>query len=175
MRVWRDIVEHGYKHALIFEDDVRLVDNFKSKMTAVLDEVEGISWDVIHLGPILPIKKLQVTPSLFEGQALGTHAYIISLECAKKISVFEPELIKVSPDFQLNRFPLKFLCVNEPIANQENIDRPPVLGVLESWKTGDIGFARTIDFTYFFRYCFQKFKHFIILLVLVLTVWLLRR
>jgi GR25 family glycosyltransferase involved in LPS biosynthesis len=173
VRIWRDIVENGYESALIFEDDVRLVDNFKVKFNSILDELKGISWDIIHLGPILPIQLTQVTPSLFEGQALGTHAYIISLECAKKISVFEAELIKVSPDFQLNRFPLKFLCVNEPLAKQENIEQPPLVGVLESWFTGDIGLERTVDFTYFFRYSFQKFKHYIIVVILLLIAWFL--
>ena len=145
------------------------------KLNSILNEVNGISWDIIHLGPILPIKMMQITPSLFEGQALGTHAYIISLECAKKISVFEAELIKVSPDFQLNRFPLKFLCVNDPIAKQENIEQSPLVGVFESWFKGDIGLERTVDFTYFFRYCFQKFKHCIIVFILLLTVWFLRK
>ena len=170
VRVWRDMVQKGYETALVFEDDVFLVPNFKTKLEEVLAEANTASWDFIHLGPITPVKKRQVTPLLYEGQPLGTHAYIISLKCAQKISVFEPELMKVGIDFQMNRFPIRFLCVNEPLAKQELVDSSPLTGVLKSWITGDIGVERTVEFTHFIRLAFQRFKVAIIFLIVILVL-----
>lgn len=174
VRVWRDVVNKGREVALVCEDDVCLVPNFKTKLEEIMTEADTVPWDFIHLGPITPVKKCQVTPSLYEGQPLGTHAYIIRLDCAKKLSVFEPELMKVGIDFQMNRFPIRFLCVNEPIAKQELIDSSPLSGVLKSWVTGDIGVNRTVEFTHFIRLGFQRFKPVIILLTLVLVIYFVR-
>jgi hypothetical protein len=174
VRVWRDMIQKGYESALIFEDDVFLVPNFKTKLDEVLVEASTIPWDFINLGPITPIKKCQVTPLLYEGQPLGAHAYIISLECARKVSVFEPELMKVGIDFQMNRFPIRFVCVNEPLAKQELIDSSPLTGVLKSWITGDIGTQRTVEFTHFIRLVFQRFKVSIIFITVLLVLYFLR-
>ena len=174
VRVWRDIVEKGRDMALVCEDDVRLVPDFKTKLDKVLEDANGTSWDVINLGPITPIIKTKITNDLYEGQPLGTHAYLISIECARKISLFDPKFMKVGIDFQMNRFPIRFLCVNEPIAKQELIDSSPLSGVLKSWVTGDIGVNRTVEFTHFIRLGFQRFKLVIILLTLVLIIYFVR-
>jgi glycosyl transferase family 25 len=174
VRVWRDMVAKGYDMALVCEDDVFLVPNFKSKLENIVSEANTVPWDFLHLGPITPVKKCQVTESLYEGQPLGTHAYVIRLDCAKKISVFEPELMKVGIDFQINRFPIRFLCVNEPIAKQELVDNSPLTGVLKSWITGDIGVNRTVEFTHFIRLIFQRFKPIIILSLLILVIYIVR-
>lgn len=174
-RVWRDMVEKGYPAALVFEDDVRLVPNFISKLIEVLNDAEGIPWDIIHLGPLLPIAKEKgIIQSLYEGQALGTHAYLISLECAKKIAPFDAELMKVSVDFQLNRFPLRLFCVGEPLAKQESVDDEPLVGLVKSAVKGDIGLERTFDLNYLLRFFAERFKPFLVLLVAFIALILSR-
>jgi hypothetical protein len=174
-RVWRDIVENEYPAALVFEDDVRLVPDFISKLSEVLDDAKGIPWDIIHLGPLLPIaKNKNVIESLYEGQALGTHAYLISLECAKKIAPFEAELMKVSVDFQLNRFPLRIFCVGEPLAKQESADDEPLIGLMKSAMNGDIGMDRTFDLNYLIRFFTGQFK-FILVFIIAFIVLILSR
>jgi hypothetical protein len=174
-RIWRDIVDKGHQHALIFEDDVRLVTNFGLKLKNIMEEVEGTDWDIIHLGPLIPIIKRDVTNSLYEGQPLGTHAYIMTLECAKKIAPFKPELMKVSVDFQLNRFPLKILCVKDSLAKQESIDDEPLIGLMKSAFKGDIGMDRTYDLNYFIRFGFQRFRIVIVFVAAFLFLWFTRR
>lgn len=174
-RIWKDIVDKEYEMALIFEDDVRLVPDFSLKLKSILDEVKDIEWDMIHLGPLIPIVKRQVTPSLYEGQPLGTHAYLISLECARKIAVFDPALFKVSVDFQLNRFPLRILCVNTSLAKQESIEDEPLIGLMKSAFKGDIGLDRTYDLNYFIRFGFQRFRILIVFIVTYIFLWFCRR
>ena len=174
VRVWKDIVEKGHDMALVCEDDVRLVPDFKTKLNEFLDEVEHIPWDIINLGPITPILKTNVPVNLYEGQPLGTHAYVIRLGCAKKISVFDPKFMKVGIDFQLNRFPIMILCTHEAIAKQECVEDSVFIGLIKSTFKGDIGFARTYDFTYFIRLAFQRFKPVIILLILILIFYALK-
>jgi hypothetical protein len=169
------MVEKGYSAALVFEDDVRLVPNFVSKLVEVLNEAEDIPWDIIHLGPLLPIAKEKgLVQTLYEGQALGTHAYLISLECAKKIAPFDAELMKVSVDFQLNRFPLRIFCVGEQLAKQESVDEEPLVGLVKSAINGDIGLHRTFDLNYLFRFFAERFKPFLVLLVSFIVLILSR-
>jgi GR25 family glycosyltransferase involved in LPS biosynthesis len=173
--IWRDIVEKKHTISLIFEDDVCLVPDFITKLQIVLEEAKGLPWDVIHLGPLLPIKKGLVSTILYEGQPLGTHAYLISYECAKKIAPFDARLMKVSVDFQLNRFPIRIFCVNEPLAKQMAVDENSHIGLLISAFDGDIGFSRTFDFHYLIRYMFHKFRPLIILVVSILLLYIVRR
>lgn len=174
-RVWRDMIEKGHPAALVFEDDVRLVPDFISKLAEVIEDAEGIPWDIIHLGPLLPIAKHKgVIQSFYEGQALGTHAYIISLECAKKIAPFDAELMKVSVDFQLNRFPLRIYCVGEPLAKQESADDEPFVGLMKSAINGDIGIDRTFDLNYLIRFFTGRFRNFIVVVVAFIVLILSR-
>ena len=174
-RVWRDMIEKGHPAALVFEDDIRLVPDFTSKLVRVLEDAEGIPWDIIHLGPLLPIAKEKgLTQDLYEGQALGTHAYLISLECAKKIAPFDAELMKVSVDFQLNRFPLRLFCVGEQLAKQESLDEDPLVGLMKSAINGDIGLDRTFDLNYLFRFFAERFRPFLVVLVAFIVLILTR-
>jgi hypothetical protein len=173
-RIWKDIVEKGHALALIMEDDVRLIPNFKTKLQQILEEAKSIPWDIIHLGPLIPIFKQNVSESLYEGQPLGTHAYLIRLECARKIYPFDPSLMKVSVDFQLNRFPIKILCTYETLAKQVSMEDAPLVGLMKSAFEGDIGLDRTYDLNYFIRYAFQKFGIIIALLVSFVILILIR-
>ena len=147
-RVWRDMIEKGHEMALVFEDDVCLSPDFKTKLEEVIKEVAGISWDIIHLGPLLPIVKQHITPRIYEGQPLGTHAYLITLDCAKKIAPFD--------------------------ANQVSIEDDPLIGLMKSAFEGDLGLERTYDLNYFIRYGIQRFGVFIGLFVAFIILILIR-
>ena len=170
VRVWRDIVAKGHEVALILEDDVELSPNFGSKLEEVLEEAKD--WDMIFLGYMLPIVRCDVSKNLFEGQPLGTHAYLINIECAGKLTNFDPKLIKVGIDAQLNRFPLKILCSKTILASQgdvmSSLGLPNIMSILE----GDIGLARTMDFDFFMRFIMQKCKP---LLIYLITSYLLEK
>ena len=175
-RVWRDMIEKGHQVALVFEDDVCLIPNFKTKLLEVLEDAEGIPWDIIHLGPLLPMpKQKDVEQALYEGQALGTHAYMITLECAKKIAPFDAKLMKVSVDFQLNRFPLRIFCVGETLAKQESIETEPLVGLMKSTIKGDIGLDRTFDLNYLIRFSIERFQTLIVLFASLVALILSRR
>lgn len=173
--IWRDMVLKNRDIALVFEDDVCLESDFKNKLNQILEDAKNLPWDVIHLGPLLPIRKGLATPSLYEGQPLGTHAYVINYECAKKIAPFDASLMKVSVDFQLNRFPIRIFCVNEPLAKQMTVDENSHIGLLISAFDGDIGFSRTFDFHYLIRYIFHKFRPLIIFLTSILLLYFVKR
>lgn len=174
VRVWRDMVEKGHEFALITEDDVRFVPNFKTKLEELLQEASDFPWDMINIGPICPVIKTDVSENLFEGRTLSTHSYVIKLECARKLAVFDPKFYKVGVDFQLNLFPIRILCVRESLSKQECIDDNMILGFAKSLVKGDIGFQRTVDVPHHVRFGFQRFKLLIILLVLILVCFFVR-
>ena len=174
VRVWRDMVEKGHEIALVTEDDIRLVPHFKQKLDDLLREAADLPWDMINIGPICTVEKTQVTEKLYEGRTLATHAYLITLECARKLAVFDPKFYKVPVDFQLNLFPIRIMVVYESLAKQESVDDHIFLGFLKSLVKGDIGLQRTMDVPHYLRFGFQRFKTLIILLVLVLTWFLVR-
>ena len=175
-RIWKDMVEKGHESAIVFEDDVCLISNFRSKLHEIMEDAQGLEWDIIHLGPIMPISKERYVEglALYEGKALGTHAYIISLECARKISVFEPELLQVPVDFQLNRFPLKIFCTGKALAKQESIESEPLVGLWKSTFNGDIGIDRTFDLNYLIRFCTKRFRTLIVLFTAFIVLFLVR-
>jgi len=170
VRVWRDMVEKGYDIALVSEDDIRLVPNFKTKLEELLQEAKAYSWDMINIGPICTVEKTQVSDTLYEGRTLATHAYLITLDCARKLADFDPKFYKVPVDFQLNLFPIRIMIVYESLAKQESLNDNMFFGFLKSLVNGDIGLQRTMDVPHYLRFGFQKFKLFIILFSLVL-VW----
>lgn len=159
VRVWRDMVARGHQRALVFEDDIELGPDFRTKLDTILLEANLIqNWDMIFLGYITPIIRSRVTNSLYEGQPLGTHAYIVNLECARKLAVFDPKFMKVGIDFQLNRMPLRILCSSEILTSQGDVASRHGLFPLASALEGDIGWNRTLDFGFFARWLFQNAK-----------------
>jgi len=170
VRIWKDVVEKGYEIALVTEDDVRFVPNFKQKLEDLLLEASDFPWDMINIGPLCPVVKTDVSKNLYEGRTLSTHSYVIKLECARKLAVFDPKFYKVGVDFQLNLFPIRILCVRESLSKQECIDDNMILGFAKSLVKGDIGLQRTVDVPHHVRFGFQRFKFLIILLVLILVL-----
>jgi len=174
VRIWRDVVEKGYEIALVTEDDVRFVPNFKQKIEDLLLEASEFPWDMINIGPICPVIKTDVSSNLYEGRTLSTHSYLIRLECAKKLAEFDPKFYKVGIDFQLNLFPIRILCVRESLAKQECIDDNMIIGFVKSLVKGDIGLQRTVDVPHHVRFGFQRFKLYIILIILVIVWFFIR-
>jgi len=171
VRIWRDIVTQGYEQALVFEDDVTLLHNFKTKLQTILSEATRVpEWDMIFLGHITPIYRSMVSENLVEAQPLGTHSYLINLECARKLCNFDPKFMKVGIDFQLNRFPLKILCTRELITSQGDMASEMGFLSLKSMVDGDIGLERTMDFGFVVRLGMQHLKIFIVLAVALLVL-----
>jgi len=121
IRVWRDIVENRYDVALVFEDDVSLVPGFMHKLEKVMQELPD-DWDFVNLGAVdifrNDIKKL--SDEIIFGQSLLTHAYIITLECAKKWSYFNSNKLTRSIDIHMMYYPSNNMHLREPIAIQNN-------------------------------------------------------
>ena len=169
------MVAKNHRMALVLEDDVELSLNFKEKLSKVIQEASMVpGWDVIFVGYITPIIRRRLTNNLSEAQALATHSYLISLECARKLAAFDPKLMKVGIDFQLNRFPLKILCTHELLASQGDAFSRHGLFPYMSLLTGDIGWDRTIDFGFFARLALHYGKGLIILLLLNFVIKLTR-
>lgn len=146
-RVYRDIVKNGYERALIFEDDVHLAPNFKTKLEIAMEEVSPFEWDLFYLGHNLSIKEEFLTSNIFAGKPLATHAYVITLEAAKKICNLDTKLIRHSIDFELNRIPLHRLGLVNKIAFQSPSGH--LLDEAIHSLKGDLWADRTIDLEHF--------------------------
>lgn len=86
VEIVKDILKNNYKSALILEDDVVFVDNFVEKYNQYLSALPE-DWDACWVGTCCNIHA-----PYSQGQHLYkqkgsrcTHAYVISLSCAKKI------------------------------------------------------------------------------------------
>ena len=171
IRVWRDIVKNGYKISLIFEDDIRILPNFGSKLEEVLEDLKYIpDWDYVNLGPLAwRDRGPRVTENLVSGSAWGAHCYLVSQKCAQKISNWETKDLRYCQDVQIARSPLNMYYTSKPLANQESFGYS-TFGVISSWFRGDIGFSRTPDIDFFLRDIFQRDIILIILLLYALKV-----
>ena len=138
IRVWRDMVEKGHEMALVFEDDITLVPNFNSKLQEVMSELPD-EWDFVNLGTTdgLYINFRRFSDHLMIGQALNAHAYLISRQCAKKWSDFDPKYLKSQFDVFIMNYPSYNLHVEKPLA-------------LQNGDVSTIGaMTRTFDWTFF--------------------------
>ncbi|KAJ1962186.1 hypothetical protein GGI12_002796 [Dipsacomyces acuminosporus] len=85
MNVLKDIVIHGYQHALILEDDVDFEADIKSRMGDLLPHVPA-AWDILYLGHCSRerFKQTEFHKDLFVARRPScTHAYAVSFEGAK--------------------------------------------------------------------------------------------
>jgi GR25 family glycosyltransferase involved in LPS biosynthesis len=139
IRVWRDVVENGHEMAMVFEDDISLVPDFNLKLREIMAELPD-DWDYVNLGTTdgCHINFRRFSDHLMTGQALNTHAYLISRKCAKKWSDFEPKYLKSQIDVFIMNYPSYNLHVEKPMA-------------LQNGDTSTIGtlFTRTFDWTFF--------------------------
>mmetsp|Transcript_14371 Transcript_14371/g.13869 ORF Transcript_14371/g.13869 Transcript_14371/m.13869 type:complete len:371 (+) Transcript_14371:147-1259(+) len=106
-KFWQMVVDRNLDHAIIFEDDVKLVDNFKDKLQDHLTLFGQEKYDVVLLGAIgrvhpegkdgfgtrifsayiggtRPLKR--ISEHLYQPRRpAGTHAYMVSQEGARKL------------------------------------------------------------------------------------------
>lgn len=143
IRVWRDIVDKGYPMALVFEDDARLVPNFKEKLDKVIQDLPN-DWDVVNLGSAQGgrIKQKKISKHLVKGRSLMTHCYLISQKAARHMSHWSTRHLKYPIDGELTRAPIYMLYTYEPLAKQ--CMTYPFVCMIKSSFEGDIGIFRSI-------------------------------
>ncbi|XP_033732543.1 procollagen galactosyltransferase 1-like isoform X2 [Pecten maximus] len=101
--IWKEILDKGYKTALVFEDDVRFEPYFKTKLRRLLDEVEDRvpNWDLLYLGR----KRLKLSEETYvdgsqtlvwPSYSYWTLSYILSDRGARKLLQQQP-LSKMIP------------------------------------------------------------------------------
>ena len=104
--LWKHIAMSGIPNAIIFEDDVRLPDNFMDMFNEEMENVpEG--WDMVNLGILYPERfsdgRCEVThikgkvwrfhkPNKWDGCLDGLHAYLLSASGAEKLAGMKFEL-----------------------------------------------------------------------------------
>jgi hypothetical protein len=131
-KVWKDMVKNDHEMALVFEDQAKLCENFKTK----LDEIQlPEKWDVIYLGYITPIPGKRQTRHLVEGKALGTWSTIVSLDFAKKLLMLDPYDFYITPDVTISFLPLKTFYVKEKLACRDSV---PTIGGVNFITRGSI-------------------------------------
>ena len=161
IRVWRDIVENGYDVALVFEDDVSLVPGFMDKLEKVMQELPD-DWDFVNLGAVdifrNDIKK--VSDNLIFGQSLLIHAYLITLECAKKWSYFNSNKLTRSIDIHMMYYPSNNIHLREPIVIQNNKTESTIGGL-----------PRSFDYNLFV----VKWGFIVILLIVSIILYIFRK
>ena len=112
-RVFEDVVKNDHPLALVFEDTVSLDTEFNSKLQAIkLPD----RWDLVYLGYLMPIKYVEYSDTLVRGKALGTWAFLVSLEAAKKILAFDPVDHWITLDVHLSLMPLRTFYTKEKLA-----------------------------------------------------------
>uniref|UniRef100_A0AAQ5YTI5 Glycosyl transferase family 25 domain-containing protein n=1 Tax=Amphiprion ocellaris TaxID=80972 RepID=A0AAQ5YTI5_AMPOC len=96
--IWKQVVQQELQQVLVLEDDVRFEPRFKSRLVAIMDNVQrvGLDWDLIYVGR----KRLQVKQPEYwvkgvqnlvhPGYSYWTLGYVLSLNGAKKLLQAKP-------------------------------------------------------------------------------------
>jgi glycosyl transferase, family 25 len=131
MACWRRVVERGLPMALILEDDVSLVPDFRDTMARALASVPN-DWHVLVLGCFACHPVIQNTINFFGKRTQmfnngvvrelrhfgGTHAYLVSQAGAQFLLERAPK-VKYHIDIQMGRIPgIRLYGVVEDIAFQ---------------------------------------------------------
>lgn len=80
----RLIIDRGYRHALILEDDATLDEWNSATLQRVNHFIDTKKPDILFLGVILGKMWLTWFPSIARCRAVGAHAYILSVEGARR-------------------------------------------------------------------------------------------
>lgn len=164
IRVWRDIVANGYETALVFEDDISLVPDFNYKLEQIISELPP-NWDYVNLGASdawrIDVKK--VSKTVYTGQALLAHGYLIRLDCAKKWSTFDSTHLKTAIDILMTYFPTHNLQITDPIV----IQKGSTLSTISNNFNG-----RSIDYTLLIK---QWGRFIVFLLTLTVLLYIFRK
>ena len=159
-KIWEDIVAKGHDKAVILEDDVDLVSEFKSKIESLkLPE----KWDVIYLYKVSPIFEGEENEDLNRGRSLSNATYIMSLEGAKKLIQFDHLDYRGNVDAQLAQMPLKTFWSKEEFATHD--------GFIYSTISFDAARIPLIHNSIYFE---QKFGAVAAILVILCLIWYLK-
>jgi len=163
IQIWRDIVKHGYENALILEDDVKLVSNFKIK----LEELEEPhTWDILYLFRIGEIVGSQYNDFFHHGKSLSTAGYIISNKCATRLHLLEYEDMGCSID--------EFLSVKLTLNNF--ISKTKLISInINDTINSEIGFSplrflKRWALEYWTEWLFEKFGWAIFIFLIVILI-----
>lgn len=164
--VYRDVVSNGYQNVLIFEDDVKLSDEFKNKIE---NFKEPSKWDILYLHAMNVITDGHREGDFILGKCLSTAAYIVSKEACEKLNVFDPMEIHIDLDIKLTELPINTWAYHDKTLVKAELP----------W-TGDIGFGpdriNKELIIYQFRYIEAKSGHvFAFMLLSFLVKFLLRK
>jgi len=112
-KVFSDIVKNNIEKAIIFEDTVKLCSNFKTKLERI---ILPDRWDLVYLGYVAPVFWSEYSDKLNRGKVLGTWSFMVTLECAKKLLVFDPLDHWITLDVHLTAMPLRTFYTKEKLA-----------------------------------------------------------
>jgi len=139
--IWERMVEKNTQKCIIFEDDVKFYSNFKEEFEKVTPFIPKDA-DVVFLDLLWCENKINVNKHVkkINGQFFGTHAYIITLEAAKKfLSKILPIEIQIdsymsyfSLENNMNMYTLKNICTQK--IHMSSIQQPCVICDLTSKK-----------------------------------------
>lgn len=88
--VWKEVTRNGFQHTLIFEDDVVFLKRIPARIYSDFLS-EHPDWEIFYLGhrPIIwdtrLVRKTE-TPGFVEVRSNDTHAYLIRLDIAQRLS-----------------------------------------------------------------------------------------
>lgn len=141
IRTWKTALDDNVSSALICEDDVEFVDNFRSKLQEAVNQAPT-QWDIIWAGCLfcedvsivgdlslslmnLRGKSKNISEKLWiPPYALGTHCYLVSRRGLHKLLRLSKNLNE-SIDIHMNRLlkkgELNGYALKSPIASQKNL------------------------------------------------------
>lgn len=168
IRVWKDIVVKGYPYALVFEDDSRLVDNFRECLDEIIQDLPT-GWDYVNLGPVWPwtLFRQNISQRLVQGSSTTTHCYLVSQKGALHLSQWNTSDVHFIVDMQIARTPLNSFYSRKPLATQ-NVRGVPLLGFFYSVFDGDLGIIRhSFDFDFGLRVHFFPIIFFVMIFICI--------
>lgn len=161
--VWKDIIDKGYKNALILEDDIKLHPKF-NEILATMIPPNG-DWDILYLFGLLPIYEGESdSPHFYKARSLSTAAYIVSERFSNRFKDITPEYMKCPID--------EFLALEvklDAYMNNQNL----ISLNMESAIDSSIGISLTRLTPTTLIYLLHKFKMQLIIIVVILTLWLI--
>jgi hypothetical protein len=169
-KVWQDILKNNYDQALIFEDDIHLVDNFVKQLENILHEIKinALQWDIVNLGNIVATFLKTATQNLIYGKPTGMQSYIINKNCIKKIITLDIKDFDYGIDYQLCRLPLKILYTKERLSYQSKCKNNIISGIF-TMINGDIGICnRTHDIEFLLVYSYRYIIGLVIICLLLI-------
>jgi len=161
--IWKDMIDKGYKNALILEDDIKLHPDFTTLLTDMIPP--SGDWDILYLFGLLPIYEGgSDSPHFNKARTLSTAAYIVSERFSNRFKDLSPEHMKCPID--------EFLALKVEIDSYMNNQNLIKLN-MESAMDSSIGISINRVTPTTLIYLIHKFKMQFIIIVVILTLWLI--